>query len=59
MFYRFACCILVRLIIYVNEFTYLLNRSNPQPLRVQNHSKAINIDKIVADHFIKNCYTMQ
>ena len=44
MLFRFACRVLVRLIIYENKLSYLLNPTNPQPFGY-NHLKAINIDK--------------
>ena len=47
MILSFALCVSDRLIIYENKLSYLFNRSNPHTI-VSNHSKAINIDKIVA-----------
>ena len=47
MLSSFAPCVLARLIIYISELIYLLNRSNPHPFGL-NYSKAINIDKIAA-----------
>ena len=39
MFFRFACRVLGRLIIYISKLLYLLNRPNSQPLRVKTIQK--------------------